>query len=265
MPQKRKPFRRFRLRRRRRKKKNTLKKRVRRLESNVEKKYDIQVASPDSPGVPNSYEMANNLGDAQYGYDKQIIDITPDVNQGITDTTRIGDQLTLKKMNFQCVATYQPDASLPASGKIGVGDVAHCRIIVVQDNVPTYSGPSNTTTGAPTLLHNPLYWNHVLGVNAISGTTQTPCEMFSAYKYDTVTRGKRVNILHDEKFTLVAGTARSVKQFSFTKRWLNKKLKYLGGGDAPINKHLNVLFLSNRASDECPIIYFQTQYVYTDE
>lgn len=251
---------------RRRRRRNTLRKRVNRLESNVEKKFDINVcAESGTPGIPNSLEMTNNSGDATYGYDKQIVDISPDINQGITDTTRIGDQATLKSMAFQCVVSYQANSSLPATDKIGIGDLAHCRVLVVQDNVPTYSGPSNTTTGTPTLVHNPLFWNHVLGVNPVSGATETPSQLFAPYKYDLITRGKRCTILHDEKFTLVAGTARSVKQFSFTKRWLRKKLKYLAAGDAPINKHFNVMFISNRVTKEAPIIYFQTRYIYTDE
>lgn len=253
-------------RRRRKPRKQTLRKRVRRLESNVEKKFDIQVCSEaGTPGVPNSLEMTNNTGTASAGYGLQIIDISPDINQGDKDTERIGDQCTLKSMAFQSVISYQANSALPATGKIGVGDIAHCRVLVVQDNVPTYSGPSASGTGLPTLLHNPLYWNHVLGVNPVSGATETPSQMLSAYKYDLVTRGKRVAVLADRKFNLVAGTNRSVKMITCSKRWLNKRLKYLAGGDAPINKHFNVMFISNRVTDEAPHIYYNVKYTYTDE
>lgn len=249
-----------------RKKKNTLKKRVHRLESNVEKKFDVRVCDePATPGIPNSLEMTNDTGTATTGYDLQIKDISPDINQGVKDTDRIGDECNLKSMAFQAVISYQANSDLPAAGKIGKGDLAHCRVIVLKDNNPSYAGPSASGTGLPTLLHNPLYWNHVLGVNPVSGSTQTPSQMFAPYKYDLITRGKRCTILADRKFTLVAGTNRSVKTIKFTKRWLNKKLKYLAGGDAPLNRHFNVLFVSNRDTGEAPEIYYQCRYIYTDE
>jgi hypothetical protein len=248
-----------------RRKKNTLTKRVNRLENNVERKFDTRICDPTSPGIPNSIEMTNNTGSAATQYDLQIRDISPDINQGVKDTDRIGDQCTLKTMKFQAVVSYQPTTSLPATGKIGNGDVAHCRVLVVQDNYPTYSGPSASGTGLPTLAHNPLYWNHVLGVNPVSGATETPSQLLAPYKYDLITRGKRCTILADRKFTLVAGTSRSVKELSFMKRWLSKKLKYLAGGDAPIDKHFNILFISNRKTGEAPHIYYQCQYTYTDE
>ena len=249
--------------RRRRRKKTTLSKRVSRLENEKEKKYDIFLMSnPGEPNIPNSQEMSNDLGTYTGGYTLQIRDITPIINQGTNDNERIGDQVELHSMVFRCVCTYEPNADLPASGKIGKGDIAHCRVMLVWDNVPTFTGPASTPTGVPSLLENDLEWNHVIGESP--NQTQTPVVALAPFNQDLVTRGKRVSVLFDKQFDMVAGTDRSAIRINLRKHWVRQKLKYLQGANEPLNRRLKLLFCSNRVGGECPLIYCSSKTQYTD-
>lgn len=248
----------------RKRKKNTLTKRVKRLESHIEKKYDIFLLSNvGESNIPNSQEMTNDLGSAQYGYQKQIRDVTPVINQGTNDNERIGDMVNLKSIDFQAVCSYQPSSDLPATGKIGKGDVAHCRVMLVWDNVPTYQGTTNPSTGQPVLNNNPLAWNHMLAVKP--DITQTPSVALAPYNHDIVVRDRRISVLFDRKFDMIAGTDRQCIRIKLKKSWLAQKLKYLFQGNSPINRQLKLCFLSNRVSGECPIIYCSQKSIYTDQ
>lgn len=240
-----------------------LDKRVSMLENDREKKYDIFLLSNEGePNIPNSQEMTNDLGNYTSGYTKQIRDITPIISQGDNDNERIGDQIEFRHMEFKCVCSYEPTASLPANGKIGMGDTAHCRVMLVWDNDPTYTGPSAGATGVPTLLENPLEWNHVLGESP--NQTQTPAVCLAPFSQDLVTRGKRISVLFDKEFDLIAGTARQCFRINLSKSWLRQKFKYLMGATKPLNRRLKLLFCSNRVSGECPIIYCMSKTQYTD-
>lgn len=248
---------------RRHHKKGTLTKRVARLENEKEKKYDIFLLSNvGETNIPNSQEMSNDLGTYTGGYTLQIRDITPHIIQGTNDNERIGDQVEFKNMEFRCVCTYQPNSDLPASGKIGKGDIAHCRVLLVWDNVPTFSGPASSSTGIPTLLENDLEWNHVIGMSP--NQTQTPVVALAPFSQDLVTRGKRVSVLFDKIFNMVAGTDRSVFKINLNKTWLRQKFKYLAGNAKPLNRRLKLMFVSNRVSGECPLIYCSSKTQYTD-
>lgn len=245
------------------KKQGTLSKRVSRLENEKERKYDIFLLSNvGDTNIPNSQEMSNDLGNYTGGYTLQIRDITPHIIQGTNDNERVGDQVEFKHMEFKCVCTYQPNSDLPASAKIGKGDVAHCRVMLVWDNVPTFSGPASSSTGIPTLLENDLEWNHVIGMSP--NQTQTPAVALAPLSQDLVTRGKRVSILFDKQFNMVAGTDRSVFKINFNRTWLRQKFKYLAGNAKPLNRRLKILFCSNRVSGECPHIYCSSKTQYTD-
>lgn len=245
-------------------KKGSLTKRVKRLESHVEKKYDIFLLSNvGEANIPNSQEMTNNLGTATLGYQKQIRDVTPVINQGTNDNERIGDSVNLKSIDFRAVVSYQANADLPATGKIGKGDVAHCRVMLVWDNVPTYQGTTNPTTGQPVVNNNPLSWNHMLAVKP--DATETPAVALAPYNHDIVTRDRRISVLFDKKFDMVAGTDRTCLRINLKKSWLNQKLKYLFQGNNPINRQLKFCFMSNRVTGEAPHIYCSQKSIYTDQ
>ena len=242
---------------------DTLTKRVSRLEDDKEKKYDIFLLSNvGDTNIPNSQEMTNDLGNYTGGYTLQIRDITPIIHQGTNDNERIGDQVELHSMIFRCVCTYEPNADLPATGKIGKGDIAHCRVMLVWDNVPTFTGPAASSTGVPTLLENDLEWNHVIGESP--NQTQTPSVCLAPFSQDLVTRGKRVSVLFDKQFDMVAGTDRSVFRINLNKSWVRQKFKYLAGNTEPLNRRLKLLFCSNRVTTECPHIYCSSKTQYTD-
>lgn len=246
-----------------RRKKTTLTKRVERLEDDKEKKYDIFIMSNEgTPQVPNSQEMTNDLGSYTSGYTLQIRDITPIISQGTNDNERVGDQVELHSMKFRSVVSFEPNADLPATGKIGKGDIAHCRVMLVWDNVPTFSGPASGSTGIPTLADNDLEWNHVIGQSP--NQTETPAVSLAPFSQDLVTRGKRVSVLFDKSFDLVAGTDRSVMRINLNKKWVRQKLKYLSGDTLPLNRRLMLLYCSNRVTGEAPHIYCSSKTQYTD-
>ena len=248
---------------RRRKKSGTLSERVSRLENEKEKKYDVFLMSNEgTPNVPNSQEMTNDLGNYTGGYTLQIRDITPIIDQGTNDNDRIGDQVELHSMQFKSVITYECNADLPAAGKVGKGDIAHCRVLLVWDNVPTFSGPAAGTTGVPTLLDNDLEWNHVIAESP--NQTQTPAVVLAPFNQDLVTRGKRVSVLFDKSFDLVAGTDRSTYRINLSKKWVRQKLKFLQGDKHPFNRRLMLMFCSNRVTGEAPFIYCSNKTQYTD-
>ena len=248
---------------RKRKKHGTLSKRVARLENEKEKKYDIFIMSnPETPQVPNSQEMTNDLGNYTGGYTLQIRDITPIIAQGTNDNERVGDQVELHSMKFRSVITYECNADLPAAGKVGKGDIAHCRVMLVWDNVPTFTGPASGSTGVPTLLDNDLEWNHVIGQSP--NQTQTPAVALAPFSQDLVTRGKRVSVLFDKSFDLIAGTDRSTFRINLSKKWVRQKLKYLQGANEPLNRRLMLLYCSNRVTGEAPFIYCSSKTQYTD-
>lgn len=245
------------------KKKASLTTRVTRLENSREKKFDIYLLSNlGDTNIPNYQEMTNNLGTAGTGYDLQVRNITPVILQGDNDNERIGDQVDLKSVDFRVVCKYQPSVALPYPGSIGHGDVAHCRVMLVWDNDPTHQGTTNPSTGVPTVQENPLSWNHVLSLNPAISTT--PAVALSTYNHDIVDRDKRISVLMDKRFTMVAGTDRSCIQFNLKKKWVRQKLKYLLGQNTVLNRHLKFLFMSNRPSGECPQIYMESEAIYTD-
>lgn len=251
--------------RRSRKNKKTIKKlsqRVSILETDKEKKYDIFLLSnPSTPNVPNSQEMTNDLGTYTSGFTLQIADCNPIISQGTNDNERIGDQVELRNINHKCVITYEPNADLPATGKIGKGDIAHCRVLLVWDHVPTFTG-TNHATGVPTLQENHLEWSHVLGVNP--SQTQTPLVCLAPIAQDLVVRGKRISVLYDKMFDMVAGTDKSTYRINFNRSWVRKKLKYLMGSSKSMNNRLKLLYVSNRVSLEAPHIYCSQKTQYTD-
>lgn len=252
-----------RTRRFKRKKKSTLSKRVSRLENSREKKFDIYLLSNlGDPNIPNYQEMTNNIGTAATGYDLQVRNITPIILQGDNDNERIGDQVDLKSIDFRCVCKYQPTVALPYPGSVGNGDVAHCRVMLVWDNNPTHQGPTNPSTGVPSVEENPLSWNHVLSLNP--AVTTTPAVAISTYNHDIVDRDHRISVLLDKRFSMVAGTDRSVVMFNLKKNYIQQKFKYLLGQNTVLNRHLKLLFYSNRPSGECPQIYMESECIYTD-
>lgn len=165
-------------------------------------------------------------------------------------------------MDFRAVVHYNPNSATFAQGKIAPGDIAHCRIMLVWDNVPTYQGTTNPSTGVPTLNDNPLSWNHLLSQNP--STMTNPSLSCASYNHDLVTRDHRVSILFDRKFDMVAGTDRSVLRFSCKKSWLAQKLKYLSADNKVINRQLKLCFMSNRPTGECPNLYCVIKCIYTD-
>lgn len=242
--------------------KKNLSKRVAAIENNFEKKYDIFLLSNvGEPNVANSQEMTNNLGGAAGGYLSQIRDISPLVNQTTTDVGRVGDEIIMKSMDFRAVVSYQPNASLPAAGKIGVGDVAHCRVMLVWDNDPTKQGVT-PASGAALIEDNPLSWNHVLAEKP--DATETPALSLAAYNHDIVTRDKRISVLIDKRFDMVAGTDRTVMRFNLKKFYKGLKLKYHAGDNTILNKQLKLLFLSNRVTTEAPHLYCENKVIYID-
>lgn len=244
------------------KKKNTLSKRVSRIEKNFEKKYDIFLLSNvGEPNIANSQEMTNNLGGSAGGYLTQIRDISPLVNRTLADTGRVGDEIILKSMDFRAVVSYQPNADLPATGKIGKGDVAHCRVMLVWDNDPTKQGVT-PASGEAVVENNPLSWNHVLAEKP--DATETPALSLSAYNHDIVVRDKRISVLVDKRFDMVAGTDRQVVRFNLKKFYVGQKLKYHAGDNTILNRQLKLLFLSNRVTLEAPHIYCENKTIYTD-
>ena len=231
---------------------------IKRLISNVEKKYDlIYSGSAGSPGVATSVQITNNIGSVSGSppFGEQILNVTPTVAEGTGDRNRIGDQYNLKTMDFEAVASYNIDEHIAA------GSIAHCRVIVVWDNDPTYQALP-TAQGSPVVADNPLSWNHLLQIgNAI---VDSPVFSVDALNNDLVIRGKRCSIVADFKFDLVAGTSRATKRFNFKKFWKRMKLNYLASGTTALNRQLKCCFVSDRPSQEAPSLFYRIRYTYED-
>lgn len=228
-----------------------------------EKKYDMTYSNVSTPGVPTSVDMTNDTGTISTppvfnDLTNQIVQISPTIQQGLTDRNRVGDQVKLSSMNFEAVASYQLDDA----GKIKEGDIAHCRVLVMWDEDATYQG-APTTAGVPTIQDNPLSWNHILQIGKDSGV-QSPLYSLDSLNNDLVIRGKRISKIADFKFDLVAGTSRSVKRFNFRKFWKATHLNYLLGSDRPIKRQLKLAFVSNRSAQECPSMMYRIRYTFSD-
>jgi len=233
------------------------------LMSSKEKKYDMTYSNVSTPGVPTSVDMTNDTGAISTppvfnDLTNQIVQISPTIQQGLTDRNRVGDQVKLNSMNFEAVASFQLDDA----GKIKDGDIAHCRVLVMWDEDATYQG-APSTAGVPTIVDNPLSWNHILQIGKDSGV-QSPIYSLDSLNNDLVIRGKRISKIADFKFDLVAGTSRSVKRFNFRKFWKRTHLNYLQGSDRPIKRQLKLAFVSNRPAQECPSMMYRIRYTYSD-
>lgn len=233
-------------------------KKIRTLMNAKEKKYDmIYSGSAGAPGVATSVQVTNNIGSISGSppFGDQILNITPTIAEGTGDRNRIGDQVDLKSMDFEAVASYNIDEH------IEVGAIAHCRVIVVWDKDPTYQGPP-TSQGSPVVQDNPLSWNHLLQIG--NAVVDSPVFSVDAFNNDLVIRGKRCTKVADFKFDLVAGTSRATKRFSFKKFWKRMKINYLASGTIPLNRQLKCCFVSDRPSQEAPSLFYKIRYTYED-
>lgn len=238
---------------------------IKRLQNNKEKKFDLGYSSVlGTPGVPDIISLTNNIGVQSVpplanDLNLQIRNVTPYIEQGLTDYRRIGDEVSLKTFGMNMVFSYVPTAD----DKIKLGDVAHCRVILCWDNEPVYQGPPSGTQNAPTISENPLSWNHILSAG---GKENSVVPLFSCdyYNNDLVYRSKRISVIKDLKFDLVAGTARGVKRVAIFKKWKNQLLKYLSSNNTVINRQLKLAFVSNKTASECPTVFWSQRSVYTD-
>lgn len=261
---------RFRIAGRRRKKGSTtrlkmIEKRVSRIENGTERNYDSQYSAvPGTPGVPAVLTMTNNIGSvstppASTDLSEQIVSITPYIPQGAADTERTGDEVLMKRLEFNMVCSYQP-----VDGKINVGDVASCRVLLMWDNDPTYSAPPTTQGLVAQVTSNPLQWPQILNLGGRTGET-TPLFSLDKFNNDIVIRDKRVSIIADFKFDLVAGTAKSVFRRTVIRNWVRQKLKFLASGANPINRKLKLAFVSNRTAQQAPELMYAQKVYFTDK
>jgi len=239
-------------------------KQIKRLMNNTEKNYDMTYSSVSGPGVPTSVDITNDTGvisnpPAINDLTNQIVQISPTIEQGLTDRNRIGDQVVLKSMDFEAVASYVVDKE----GHISVGDIAHCRVIVLWDLDATYQAPPSAL-GVPAIQDNPLSWNHILQIGKDSGV-DSPLYSLDSFNNDLVIRGHRCAKIADFKFDLVAGTSRATKRFSCKKFWKAMKLNYLQGSSRPIQRQLKLAFVSDRPTQEAPSMMYRIRYTYTDK
>lgn len=246
-----------------RRRKPTLTKRVQRLESGIEKKYDVQYSHTTSPGVPDSVEITNDLGilsvpPAANDFNKQIVEVTPYISQGTGDVNRIGDSVNLTNMKGEFVVSFNL-----SDGKIETGHIAHCRMLLVWDNDPTSTGVPVGAGAVPSVVNNPLTWDHLL-ITGGSPNVSSPLYSCDFMNNDLIVRGKRASIIMDTKFDLVAGTGRCTKRFNLNKVWKAQKLKYLNSGTIVINRQLKLCFLSDRPSGECPTMFYAIRSYFTD-
>lgn len=244
----------------------TIEKRVSRIENGTERNYDSQYsAAVGVPGVPAVLTMSNNIGSvsqppASTDLTNQIVSITPYIPQGAADTERTGDEVLMKRLEFNMVCTYQPTGD----GKINVGDVASCRVLLMWDNDPTYSAPPTAQGLVASVTTNPLQWAQILNLGGRTGET-TPLFSLDKFNNDLVIRDKRVSIIADFKFDLVAGTAKSVFRRTVIRNWVRQKLKFLASGANPINRKLKLAFVSNKPAQEAPELMYAQKVYFTDK
>lgn len=241
-----------------------LERRVKRIENGTERNYDSQY-SGISPGVPGVYTMSNYIGSVSNpplasDLTEQIVSVTPVIPQGAGDTDRTGDEVLLKRLEHSFVCTYQPTGD----GKISVGDIASCRVILLWDNDPTYSSPPDAQGLSLTVQNNPLQWSQVLQLGGRTGET-TPLFSLDKFNNDLVVRDKRVSVIADFKFDLVAGTAKSCFRRTVVRNWVRQKLKFLASGSSPINRKLKLCYISNRPTQEAPTIMYAQRVYFTDK
>lgn len=216
-----------------------MKKSIDELKADVETKYVYQIISDQI----SSYD-----GTTDATRQDQIITVPIGDTQGLTDQTRVGDEVTLKHIDFNYRVTLNPPV-----GSQFIPPQTTVRILLFWDNQPT------AVTAAGATGTNPVYWNNMLQL-AITGATnndQKQLIMMSEKNWDN---RKRYSIFYDQTHTLCPnqlvigvgsgnGPRGTTGCIRFNKNYNGRKIRYINGGRIPQNRRLYMAYLSDCSND----------------
>lgn len=232
------------------------------LKTDIESKYGYQVLSDSVDAYTGTPSISG-----------QIYKVDIGATQGLTDQERVGDQVTLKHIDFNyriCQNFARPSEYRESQ--------TTCRVMMFWDNQPS----AVSSTGINQV--NPVQWPNLLqlAINSAATTTdQRQLLMLSEKDWDS---RKRFSIIYDKTHTLIPGgqNANPAVQFltlgsragtgvvRFNKNYKGQKIRYANGGVIPQNRQLYYAFLSdqgtptNNETAVRPTIQINTRVIYDD-
>ncbi len=241
----------------------SMKKKLDELEGDIESKYNISRSS----AFINSYD-----GDTEITRERNIIHVPIGINQGVADTMRIGDEVTLKHidLNYRInLASVVGTQYLPLQ--------TTCRVMLFWDNQPS----AVSSVGAS--IVNPVSYPLLLQ-NALTGATNDNMKNLVILSEKDWDNRKRFSIIYDKTHTFCPNTnsvtssglaglrgARSCGSvIEFNKNYNGQKIRFAGGGTFEKNRRLYLCFLSDCGNDVAgnsavmPVIHYSTRVIYDD-
>lgn len=247
----------------------SMKKDIDELKDDIESKYNYKVLRD----FCQSYDGANTAS-----RQKQIYSVTIAQNQGINDQQRIGDQVTLKHIDFN----YRINLIL-ANANEYMPNQTTVRVMMFWDNQPT---AVNTTGGITT---NQVYWPQLLQTCTL-GVSNVFDKINATLSEKDWDQRKRFSIIYDKTHTmcpsgtskLQGSTAQNTSLLGsrgctgvvrFRKSYKGQKIRYVAGGTIPQNRKLYIGFLSDVGiptvgntplGASTPEINYHTRVIYDD-
>ena len=225
--------------------------RIARLENTKERKV-FDIVSLNAQSLPAPFPMTSYLKDTSGYYTAQIKDFTCAPSQGLTDTTRIGDQIEIKslKMRLQ-ISFHGTNTNQSANG----------RVMVFWDHTPVQAVGS--TTAIPTVADQLVTWESLLQLTDtnVNADNDSYGALYSYHQAD-------INKRKPPRFTWLMdkNIVKSTVVLNLNKSYKALRHKFLAAGKDVLNKRLYVAYVSDIASNGAvqPRIYVQARYVYTD-
>lgn len=244
----------------------SMKKDIDELKSDIEAKYNIDVASQQ--GI-KSYD-----GSTDATRKAQINVVSIGDSQGTSDQQRVGDSVSLKHIDFNYNLT------MPYStGSLQTQPSTTIRVLMFWDNQP------NTVTTGGLSTTNTVYWPNLLQ-NCVLGATSVPEQktiIMSEYDWDS---RKRFSFIYDKTHTLAPtyspgqatggsasdgglGSRSCTGVIKFNKNYKRQKIRYTAGGGIPQNRQLYVAFVSDAevssgGTSRIPLVTYCLRTIYED-
>lgn len=248
-------------------------KRISEIEDQIESKYNI---------VQNTVNIERYDGTSAATRQQGIYAVDFGALQGVSDTTRVGDRITLKHidMNYQ-IRLVVPKPQFPGPPTIDYRSAAQntVRVIMFWDNQPS------STSTAGTQIVNPVYWSTMLQecqTGATFDVTQFLVQM-SEKKWD---QKKRFKFVYDHSHTLISsnettntlsptlglGPRSATGIIKHNINYAGRKMQFNAGGAIPQNRRLYIGFLADTPDDTAvpnvlyvkPQVTFNIRGIYED-
>lgn len=230
--------------------------RIARLENTKERKV-FDIVSLNAQSLPAPFPMTSFLKDTSGYFTGQIKDFTCAPSQGLTDTTRIGDQIEIKSLKMRLQISFHGTNS---------NQTANGRVMVFWDHTPVQAVGS--TSAIPTVADQLVTWESLLQLTDtnVNADNDSYGALYSYHQADINKRKPpRFTWLMDKNISLTPNV-KSTVVLNLNKSYKALRHKFLAAGKDVLNKRLYVAFVSDITSTGAvqPRIYVQARYVYTD-